>query len=64
MEWVRSVMDALDPFATGRYVGEVDISRGTARIRECFSPESWQRLKSLNQKYNPAGLFTSFLTGA
>ena len=62
LRWVNSVLGAVESFRKGRYVGEADLTVTADRVRECFSPEAWTRLVSLRQKYDPTGLFYSYLT--
>jgi len=62
LRWVNSVLGALEPFRKGRYVGEADLAVTPNRVRECFSPQAWTRLVTLRQKYDPTGLFYSYLT--
>jgi FAD/FMN-containing dehydrogenase len=59
--WVRSVMRAVEPFETGSYIGEADLSVSPDRVRECFSPEAWDKLVALKKKYDPDNLFFSYL---
>ncbi len=54
--WLRSTAHKLAPLARGAYVGEADLDR-PMHIRRCFSAEAWNRLKALQAKYDPAGLF-------
>ena len=60
--WVNSVLGASEPFRKGRYVGDADLAVAPGRVQECFSSEAWTRLVALRQKYDPTGLFYSYLT--
>lgn len=55
--WVRQVDDALAPLRSGRYVGEADLTTGSERLAECFSPEALARLGELRARHDPKGLF-------
>lgn len=55
--WVRRIDDALAPFRTGRYVGEADLTVGSDRLAECFTPQALQRLQSLRRRYDPDSRF-------
>ena len=59
--WVRMATDAIAPLKSGCYVGEADLSTSPTRAEECFSPEAWKKLVALRQRYDPAGLFHSYL---
>jgi hypothetical protein len=51
------MIDALDRYAVGHYVGESDIVRDPRRHEHAFAATNWQRLQVLRQKYDPEGLF-------
>lgn len=55
--WVRRVDDALAPVRAGRYVGEADLTAGSERLAECFTPGALARLGELRRRYDPEGLF-------
>ncbi|HEX4073867.1 MAG TPA: FAD-binding oxidoreductase [Candidatus Acidoferrales bacterium] len=57
--WHRETIAELDRFAAGHYIGESDIIAHPNRAERSFTPASWERLKSLRQKYDPDGLFHS-----
>ncbi len=56
MNWIRQTARALRPLTAGQYLGEADLDE-PARLRGSFSPASWSRLKALQAKYDPTGLF-------
>jgi FAD/FMN-containing dehydrogenase len=55
--WHREMMNHLDPFAVGHYVGESDIVSFPVRHERSFASGNWQRLASLRRKWDPDGLF-------
>lgn len=55
--WHRGMIEQLDRFAVGHYVGESDIARDPKRAERSFTPAAWERLKSLRQKYDPEHRF-------
>lgn len=56
--WLRQLAQAMAPTTTGAYVGEADLDR-PAKLESSYSPVAWARLKALQAKYDPAGLFRS-----
>lgn len=56
MGWIRQIARALLPVTAGQYLGEADLDE-PARLRGSFAPANWNRLKSLQAKYDPAGMF-------
>ena len=59
--WLEQATTHMDPYAKGHYVNEVEGQGHPERIRQCYSPASWQRLQTLRQKYDPQGLFHTYL---
>ncbi|TNE34559.1 MAG: FAD-binding oxidoreductase [Alphaproteobacteria bacterium] len=59
--WLRDTANALSPFASGRYINEIDVERDAAKVESCFSPEDWTRLQSVRQQYDPEQVFQQFL---
>lgn len=59
--WLRKTADALAPFASGRYINEVDVERDAAKVESCFAREDWTRLQAVRQEYDPDGVFQGFL---
>jgi FAD/FMN-containing dehydrogenase len=58
--WRDQALELLKPFAHGHYVAESDIVSFPANAEKSYSPESWQRLKELRQKYDPEGVFFDY----
>ncbi len=62
--WLAQTLPLMDPFAEGHYVNEVEARKGRGnpvRFRQCFSKANWKRLQQLRQKYDPNGVFHSYL---
>ena len=59
--WLSNTLPLMDPFAVGHYVNEVEARRHPERIEKCFSKESWQRLQTVRDKYDPQGVFHKHL---
>jgi FAD/FMN-containing dehydrogenase len=62
--WTRETIAALEPLATGYYVGESDLTLRSTRARGCFSPDAWDRLARLKRRYDPDDRFHSSLQGS
>jgi FAD/FMN-containing dehydrogenase len=56
MGWIRRTARALLPVTSGQYLGEADLDE-PARLRGSFSPANWTKLKALQAKYDPTGMF-------
>ena len=53
------VAEAVRPFTTGAtYVNFLDLEEATPeRVRAAYSPEVWERLVALKDRYDPENLF-------
>jgi len=60
-DWLDGTLPLMDPFARGHYINEVEARRHPQRLRLSFSPAAWQRLQALRRKYDPAGVFHTYL---
>jgi hypothetical protein len=58
--WLGETMHALEPLASGRYVGEVDLTARPESARTSFSPAAWQRLNAARDHYDGERLFGWF----
>ena len=59
--WLREASSALQPFASGHYINEIDIEAAPHRARDCFSAKAWNRLADVRHRHDPEHLFHSFL---
>jgi hypothetical protein len=56
--WVRRFLEALEPHrAASVYVNFLDADEGTARVREAYGDETYQRLTEVKAKYDPDDAF-------
>ena len=60
-QWLIDAMPAMDKYARGHYINEVESRFRPERYRACFSVENWDRLQQLRQKYDPNGVFHTYL---
>ena len=52
-DWLRSTMAVLDPLITGFYAGESDLGVNPDRPRRCYTPEKWERLAEIRERFDP-----------
>jgi FAD/FMN-containing dehydrogenase len=55
--WARSFCAAMDPYATGRVYANGLETDTPDQVRAAFSPQAYQRLVALKNKYDPTNLF-------
>ena len=61
-DWLDEVAAALLPTATGHALSEADIREHPERVARSFRAEDWDRIRSLTETFDPAGLFYRFPT--
>ena len=54
-------VELMQPFTRGHYINEFNPGRYPEALKFCFGPANWKRLEELRQKYDPGGVFHSFL---
>ncbi|MEU3923383.1 FAD-binding oxidoreductase [Streptomyces sp. NPDC029004] len=59
--WLREAMRVVEPLGTGHYIAEADLTADPSRARRSFSPSDWDRLERLRARYDPEGVFFSYL---
>ena len=57
IQWVRQVIDAMQPFAYGGFYPNYEESSPADRLIAAFGPEKYQRLAQVKQKYDPKNIF-------
>ena len=60
--WHAGATALLDPHKIGRYVGETDLTKEADVAQQCYTPETWARLRALRATYDPADLFYDYLS--
>ncbi|GGW65448.1 FAD-binding oxidoreductase [Streptomyces xantholiticus] len=60
--WLRDTMRAVEPYGTGHYIAEADLTADASRARRSYAPEDWERLRALKAAYDPANVFHTYLT--
>lgn len=54
--WMRKTSASLAPIAIGHYVGEADLDL-PGRLEGCYAPQVLEKLRRLQAKYDPEGVF-------
>lgn len=60
-QWMDAAVELVRPFARSRYINEIDPARYPHHVEQCFAPADWQRLEALRKKYDPHGVFHTYL---
>ena len=60
-QWMDESVRLLKPVTRGHYINEIDPLHYPEHVAECFSKKSWQRLARLRKRWDPDGLFFSWL---
>jgi FAD/FMN-containing dehydrogenase len=64
LAWLPASMAEVDRDATGHYVAEADLQSSASRAERSFSPQAWERLRTLRDRIDPDGLLASYLEPA
>lgn len=56
ISWARNVSKALAPYTLSRYANTVMFENAND-TRDCYDPQSWDRLKRVKAAYDPYNLF-------
>ncbi len=58
--WSEGSREALQPYASGNYINELDAFRRPDLLERAFSAQAFARLQALRKRYDPQGLFHDF----
>ena len=58
-DWVAKGMDLIAPIGKGHFISESNLLAG--RAEGSYAKENWERLQALREKYDPGGLFHTYL---
>lgn len=62
IRWLRDAMRTVEPYGTGHYIAEADLTADPSRARRSYTPEGWERLRELKAVYDPENVFHTYLT--
>ncbi|MEU4130036.1 FAD-binding oxidoreductase [Streptomyces wuyuanensis] len=61
LRWLREAMASVESLGTGHYIAEADLTADPARAERSFRTNDWDRLQSLRARYDPEGVFHTYL---
>jgi FAD/FMN-containing dehydrogenase len=61
LQWMKKTQEILAPLSSGHYVNEADLEASPERSERSFSKESWRRIKEVQTRHDPNGIFHSYL---
>ena len=61
LSWLRKAMALVEPYKKGHFISEADIVAEPSRAEQSFAPPNWQRIQILREKYDPHGVFYSYV---
>ena len=59
--WLRRASAALQPYAAGHSINEIDAAPDPGKVKRTFSPEAWRRLRQIRATRDPDNLFHDYL---
>nr|XP_061804785.1 uncharacterized protein LOC133596049 [Nerophis lumbriciformis] len=60
LTWLKEVASALDRYSSGHYINEINSEDNPQRVRGCYSPDCFQRLRALRRQWDPDGVLHDF----
>ncbi|MEH3145653.1 MAG: FAD-binding oxidoreductase [Methylobacterium frigidaeris] len=61
--WHREMIETLRPYNIGYYIGETNTVERPSSATQAFTPEKWQRLCALRDRYDPDRVFFDYFDG-
>ncbi|MEU1665375.1 FAD-binding oxidoreductase [Streptomyces sparsogenes] len=61
VRWLREAMGRVEPLGTGHYIAETDLTAAPTRAERSYTPADWRRLREVRARYDPDGVFHSYL---
>ncbi|KAB1144258.1 FAD-binding oxidoreductase [Streptomyces luteolifulvus] len=62
IRWLRDTMRTVEPYGTGHYIAEADLTADATRARRSYTPDDWERLRALKAAHDPENVFHTYLT--
>ena len=59
--WLARTQEILAPLSVGHFISEADLEASPARSERSFNQPNWQKIKAAKDKYDPLGVFHTFL---
>ena len=59
--WMKRTQEILAPLSVGHFVSEADLEASPDRSERSYSKASWQKIKAVKNKYDPNGVFHTYL---
>ena len=60
--WMHETAALLKPLTSGHFISETDLLAGADRARNSYAPANWERLQAVRNRYDPEGLFHTYIT--
>ncbi|MCY3750242.1 MAG: FAD-binding oxidoreductase [Gammaproteobacteria bacterium] len=61
ISWMKRTQEILAPLSVGHFVSEADLEVSPTRSERSFGRSNWQKIKAVKDKYDPYGVFHTFL---
>ena len=59
--WMKGTQEILAPLSVGHFLSETDLEASPTRAERSFKQANWQKLQAVKDKYDPHGVFHTFL---
>ena len=59
--WLKRTQEILAPLSAGHFISEADLEASPARSERSFSKANWEKIQAVRDKYDPDGVFHTYL---
>ena len=59
--WLKRTQEILAPLSAGHFISEADLEASPERAQRSFSAASWEKIQAVKDKYDPGGVFHTYL---
>ena len=59
--WLKRSQEILAPLSAGHFISEADLEADPGRAQRSFSAASWEKIQAVKVKYDPDGVFHTYL---
>ena len=61
LAWLKRTQEILAPLSAGHFISEADLEASPERSERSFSRANWERIQAVRDKYDPDGVFHTYL---
>ena len=59
--WLKRTQEILAPLSAGHFISEADLEASPERSERSFNKANWEKIQAVRDKYDPDGVFHTYL---